>query len=147
MRAYYLRPPTPGTQMAASSYTGHLKSHIHHCLKYQGDKGTGPPSPAHKSTGQTNSPCPSFQLTQGQSLNLYMDSKYAFYILLSHSHLERAWTTANKGRINSQLISNHGHVKDLSSPHGHRNCRGLPRTESSIISLGKIIQLMTQLEP
>lgn len=144
MRAYYLRPPTLGTQMAASSYTGHMKSHIHHCLKHQGDKGTCPPSPAHKSTGHTNSPWPCFQLTQGQSLNLYMDSKYAFYILLSHSHLEGAWTTANKGRIKSQLISNHGHVKDLSSPPWPWK---LSRTDSSIISLRKIIQPMRQLQP
>lgn len=143
---HYLRPPHLVHRWQLLLTQRHLKSHIHHCLKHQGDWSTGPPSPDRKSTGQTNIPCPCFQLTQGQSLNLYTDSKYAFYILLSHSHLDGAWTTANKGRINSQLLSNHGHVKDLSSPHGHRNCP-LPRTNSSIISLRKIIQPMRQQEP
>lgn len=75
-----------------------------------------------------------------------MDSKYVFYILLSHSHMGGTWTTANKGGINNKLRSNHGHFKDLSSTHGHRNCP-LPRTNSSITYLRKIIQLMRPLDP
>lgn len=45
-----------------------------------------------------------FQSAQGQSLNAYTDSRYAFHIL-SSCHLEGSWTTYNKRRIhNSEQI-------------------------------------------
>lgn len=45
-----------------------------------------------------------FQSAQGQSLNAYTDSRYAFHIL-SSCHMEGSWTTYNKRRIhNSEQI-------------------------------------------
>ena len=58
-----------------------------------------------------------FQLTEGQSLNVYIDSKYAFHILLSHAAIwkEHELLTKKAGSItNSSYIMNL--LKSLPSP-------------------------------
>ncbi|XP_076403062.1 uncharacterized protein LOC143267687 [Peromyscus maniculatus bairdii] len=79
-----------------------------------------------------------FQWAQGQSLNVYTDSKYAFHILLSHAAIwrERGLLTgkgesiSNSGQIMAMLEASH-----LPRAIGIVHCRS-HQTDSSIISRG-----------
>ena len=73
--------------------------------------------PAHTTNQKAEliAPTRAFQLAQGQSLNVYTDSKYAFHILLAHAAIwkERGLFTTkggsitNSGQIMAMLKASH----------------------------------------
>jgi len=75
-----------------------------------------------------------FQVAKGEVLNLYTDSEYAFYILLSHAAIWReCGLLTTKREINNQLRPNYGPAKDLLFFHGHRHYPQLFKADNSII--------------
>ncbi|XP_057631307.1 uncharacterized protein LOC130877762 [Chionomys nivalis] len=79
-----------------------------------------------------------FQLAEGQSLNVYTDSKYAFHILLSHAAIwkERGLLTTKGGSItNSEYIIDLLKASHLPKAIGIIHCRS-HQSDSSIVSKG-----------
>ena len=79
-----------------------------------------------------------FPLPQGQSLNIYTDSKYAFHILLSHAAIwkeHRLFTTKGGSITNASQIMAMLEASCLPTATGIIHCRSHP-TDDSIVSKG-----------
>lgn len=98
--AHYLRSSIPGTQMSAPFYMMGPQSGLCHSVRYWGSWGIVLPVHTTNQQAEIIALTYAFQLSQGQPLNIYTDSKHAFHIILSHAAIwEREHTIYNKGGI------------------------------------------------